>query len=83
MIYYMNDYYYYTLIVPFIPIEERVICSRKDRYLLALKNTKRTLLNAYIYLHRCSPCYRYCICRYFSKQDVLNFYKYEFLQEIK
>ena len=74
----MNDYYYYTLIVPFIPIEERVICSRKDRYLLALKNTKRTLLNAYIYLHRCSPCYRYC-----SKQDVLNFYKYEFLQEIK
>ena len=54
----MNDYYYYNLICPFIPIKERVICSRKDRHLVILKNEKRRILNAYIALHRGSPCYR-------------------------
>lgn len=71
----MNDYYYYNLICPFIPIKERVICSRKDRHLVILKNEKRRILNAYIALHRGSPCYRYCICKYFSKYDILDFYE--------
>tara|TARA_B100000925_G_C21675524_1_gene331735 strand:- start:247 stop:468 length:222 start_codon:yes stop_codon:yes gene_type:complete len=71
----MNDYYYYNLICPFIPIKERAVCSRKDRHLLNLKNNKQRILNAYIVLHRGSPCYRYCICRYFAKDDILDFYE--------
>jgi hypothetical protein len=73
----MNDYYYYSLITPFIPKLERVICTRNDRHLLILKNKRRHLLNAYIYLHRGGPCGRYCICRYFNKEDVLDLYERE------
>ena len=70
----MNDYYYYTLIREFIPKKERAICSRTDRHYIILKYNERLLLNAYIYLHMGSPCGRYCICRYFDKDDILELY---------
>lgn len=71
----MNDYYYYTLILPFLKKEERTICTKRDRYLIGLKNKRKKLLLAHVYLHAGSPCGRYCICRYFDNNDVLDLYK--------
>ena len=71
----MNDYYYYTIIRYFIEKHERPICNRTDRHLMALRIPNRNLLNAYVYLHQGSPCGRWCICRYFNDDDVLQLYK--------
>ena len=70
----MNEYYYYTLIRPFIPLQERAVINIRDRHYVALKSNKRQILRAYIYLHSGSPCGRYCICRYFLEKDVLDMY---------
>jgi hypothetical protein len=71
----MNDYCYYTLICPFIDITDRTVCTRNERYFVVFKNKKQNILNSYIYLHQGSPCGRYCICRYFLKDDVLEIYE--------
>ena len=39
----LNDYYYYTLICPYIDIKYRQICSRRDVHLIADKNPKKTI----------------------------------------
>lgn len=71
----MNDHYYYSIICEYIPKKHRVICSTRDRYLITYKrNYKHRLLLASIYLHRGTPCCRYCICRYFNEDDLLNLY---------
>ena len=70
----LNDYYYYTLICPYIDIKDRQICSRRDRHLTADKNPKKQLLNAMIFLHIGSPCFPDCICLYFNDEDVIRAY---------
>jgi hypothetical protein len=71
----LNDYYYYTLICPYIDIKDRQICTRRDLHLIADKNPKKQLLNAIIFLHAGTPCIpRFCICRYFNDEDMINAY---------
>jgi hypothetical protein len=71
----LNDYYYYTLICPYIDIKDRQICSRRDVHLIADKNPKKQLLNAIIFLHMGTPCIpRFCICRHFNDADVIRAY---------
>lgn len=71
----MNEYIYYTLIVPFIDKKERMILKRRDRHLRIFKNKKKFLTNAWIYMHQGSPCNRYCICHYFNKEEKLAIYQ--------
>ena len=70
----MNAYYYYNLIVPFINKEDRAICTKRDHYLIACKNKRRLLINAFIYMHQGSPCWRYCICKYFTENEIVTLY---------
>lgn len=74
----MNEYYYYTLIIPFIPKPERVILTTRDRHLIILKHKKQRLINYYIYIHVGSPCFRYCICKYFTEVEVKEMYEEEY-----
>lgn len=69
----LNSYYYYYLIRPFIPFSNRKICSTRDRHFIANK-PRRQRLCAELYLHCGSPCYRYCICKYFDIEDLLSAY---------
>ena len=70
----MNEYIYYTLIIPFIDKKDRMILKRRDRHLRIFKNKKQNLINAHIYMHLGSPCNRYCICHYFNKEEKLAIY---------
>ena len=74
----MNEYYYYTLIIPFIPKIERHILTKRDIHLIILKSRKQRLINSYIYVHVGSPCFRYCICRYFTEREVIDMYEDEY-----
>lgn len=76
----MNEYYYYTLIIPFIPKHERAILTRRDSHLIILKHKKQRLINSYIYIHVGSPCFRYCICKYFTEREVKEMYEEEYPQ---
>ena len=71
----MNDYIYYTIICEYIDKSDRVICSRRDRHLLPIKNKLRNLLMADIYIHMGTPCCRFCICRFFCRNDFLDAYE--------
>jgi len=73
----MNDYYYYTIIKPYIPIQQRAICSKRDAVDFATQRTYSPILRlvlANILLHTGSPCDRYCICKYFDEVDILEYY---------
>ena len=74
----MNDYFYYTIICPFIKDTDRVICKRDERRFIALKSKRKRLINAFIYLHQGSPCGRYCICGHFDTPSVLEIYNKEY-----
>jgi hypothetical protein len=74
----MNDYYYYTLITPFIPKNKRAIVTKRDLHLIILKSKKHRVLNSYIYIHVGSPCFRYCICKYFTNEEVVSIYEEEY-----
>lgn len=70
----MNGYFFYLLINKWIPLEERVILTQKDTWLLGLcKRKKNKLLNADLKIHTGSPCFRYCICKYFFDDDKLDY----------
>ena len=71
----MNEYIYYTLIIPFIDKKDRMILKRCDRHLRIFKNKKQNLINAQIYMHLGSPCNRYCICHYFNREEKLEIYQ--------
>ena len=70
----MNEYYYYVILCRYIDRRDRVICTRRDRHLVTHRIPRRNALMASIYVHMGSPCYRYCICRYFDMDDIL--YRY-------
>ena len=68
----MNEYYYYVILCRYIDRRDRVICTRRDRHLIAHRIPRRSALMASIYVHMGTPCYRYCICRYFSDEDLIS-----------
>jgi hypothetical protein len=68
----MNEYYYYVILCRYIDRRDRVICTRRDRHLITHRIPRRNALMASIYVHMGSPCYRYCICRYFSDDDLID-----------
>ena len=70
----MNEYYYYVILCRYIDRRDRVICTRRDRHLVTHRIPRRNALMASIYVHMGSPCYRYCICRYFSDDDLIDAY---------
>ena len=70
----MNEHYYYDLIAPFLSVKDRKICSRRDRRFLGVKNRNNMIRNAYAFIHQGTPCYRYCICRYFQPDDIIDIY---------
>ena len=73
----LNQYCYRILIRPWIHVSERHVLTKKEMYIHAFKlssmYTRRAVLSS-ISLHCGSPCARYCICSYFSMDDVLNYY---------
>ena len=70
----MNGYFFYLLINKWIPLEERVILTQKDIWLQGFRKKRRNkLLNADLKLHTGSPCFRYCICKYFLEDDKLDY----------
>ena len=73
----MNEYYYYVILCRYIDRRDRVICTRRDRHLIAHRIPRRPILMASIYLHAGGPCYRYCICRYFDEVDIIDAYHRE------
>ena len=73
----LNDYYYYTMLKPYISIKDRVICCKHDLLDIPKKRLLKEnymLLMAQIKLHTGTPCERYCICRYFEKADFIRYY---------
>ena len=73
----LNDYHYYTLIKPHIPIKYRVICCKNDLLdipRIRILNTNYLMLMAQIKLHTGTPCDRYCICRHFDNEDFIRYY---------
>lgn len=74
----LNDHYYYLLIKPFIHVNDRVICCKKDLIDIPRKrllNITYQLLMAKIKLHTGGPCDRFCICRYFDIEDFIRYYE--------
>jgi len=74
----MNDYYYYTLIKPYIPVANQSILTKNDHLIIGKKrilNINNQLLLARIKLHSGSPCARYCTCPYFDDDDIIYYYK--------
>ncbi len=65
----MNYKIYKDLIVPFIRDKTRQILIRKESWLIGFK--RRTFNKKYfnlfldILIHLGSPCYRYCVCKFF------------------
>jgi len=70
----MNDTIYYDVLCEYIQPEDRIICSRRDRHLIAIKSQIRHTLLASIYVHLGSPCNRFCICKFFQLDDFLIAY---------
>jgi hypothetical protein len=73
----MNEHLFAELINPWIPDKDLPItlnrrCSEK----LGLKKQARVSyiddLYLDIYIHTGDPCYRYCICAFFSNHDKRN-----------
>jgi len=76
----MNDILYNYLIEPWIPLYERPILQRRHKWLYAYKKIKKDddycCLMTDVILHACDPCNtRYCICRYFFREDKVNYYR--------
>jgi len=70
----MNGYFFYLLINKWISLDERVILTRKDTWLQGVRKKRMNkLLNADLKIHTGSPCFRYCICKYFLEDDKLDY----------
>jgi len=79
----MNDYCYKTLLIPFIPHNERAVLQLHDWWLLPIKRIHKSELFCSllvdVLLHCGTPCKRrYCICMYFSHTDKARFFKERF-----
>ena len=70
----MNGYFFYLLINKWISLDERVILTKKDTWLQGVRKKRMNkLLNADLKIHTGSPCFRYCICKYFLEDDKLDY----------
>jgi hypothetical protein len=70
----MNEHIFYELIHPWIlkkdiPITLNRHSSEKQGIKKQANSTKIEDLYLDIYIHTGSPCYRYCICPFFTKED--------------
>ena len=71
----MNDYIYKELIKPWIQKKDRRIIQKQDTWLIGhLKINIYKQLYVDISIHTGSPCYRYCICKYFPEKDRLKYF---------
>ena len=76
----MNEHLFFQLINPWIAIKDLPIClNHRSREKVGKKRIhcikQRLFLDVDIYVHTGSPCYRYCICKYFSHTDKMYVYK--------
>ena len=70
----MNEYLFYELIHPWIPKKDiPIVLNRHSSEKTGIKKqanvSKLEELILDIYIHAGSPCYRYCICGFFTKVD--------------
>lgn len=77
----MNDVLYNQLITPWMDILQRPVVMRQEmwiyRFQCMMKDDKLCCLFTDLILHSGVPCdRRYCICRYFTVKDKLEFYRY-------
>ena len=79
----MNEYVYYTMIVPFISQVDRPILSRRDLHLTHIRNPRRLTTNALIRLHLGTPCTPKCICHSFQEVDVVNTFYFALLRGLR
>ena len=82
-----NEYIYEVLIKDWIPLYERPILKSKDIWLLFYK--KIYFRHFYcmhlgnIVIHSFTPCNRrYCICKYFYKEDIVDYYRYYYWNDL-
>ena len=73
----MNEYLFYLLIVPWIAYEHLPISlNRRSSEKTGLKKLYKipAIYSLYldIYIHTGYPCFRYCICKYFTFKDKQN-----------
>ena len=79
----MNNYIYDNLITPWIKVIDRPILQKKDLWLSVnhriQKDKKYHVLLGSICLHGTFICdKRYCICQYFSNEDIMDCYDRQF-----
>lgn len=72
----MNDYIFFTLIYPWIPFKDLpVTVNKRTREFVGRKrrSCSQPFFNIQldICVHSGDPCYRYCICKFFSYKDKL------------
>lgn len=73
----MNNYYYFELIETYLHEKDRYILHKNNYHIHAIqlmnKNRYRKRLLLDIFIHMGSPCIRrYCICHYFSNEDIFR-----------
>ena len=73
----MNDHLFYQLVTPWIPHKDLpVTLNRRSSEKIGLKRlAKQSKIYALfldIYIHTGYPCFRYCICGYFTFEDKQN-----------
>ena len=73
----MNDHHYFELIVPWISYKCLPIAlNRRTSEMIGIKrqaiHSKIEELYLDIYIHTGYPCFRYCICKFFNKDDKKN-----------
>ena len=76
----MNDTIFHLLVFPWIPYKDLpIMVNRKCSEYIGRKKancsiTSLTML-AELYVHTGGPCYRYCICRFFTANDKIVAYR--------
>ena len=73
----MNDYIYKELILPWVPKKDRPIVQKKDTWIIGYRKIRSSLyrmLYVDVVIHTGSPCYRYCVCKYFPVDDRLDYF---------
>mgnify|MGYP001163745907 CR=1 FL=1 len=70
----MNEYLFAELIHPWIPDKDLPVTLNRrysEKLGLKIQTNISSIEELYldIYIHACDPCYRYCICAFFSNHD--------------
>ena len=71
----MNDYYY-KMICTYIPNHELCVLNKNTRHILGYKKREKHLhLYMNICLHAGSICFRYCVCKVISDEELIYYYR--------